>query len=296
MTFNTLPRPLIIFILILSATLFASNHIAARFAFDNGAGLILAILARGLMSLLFMLAIVFINKSSLFIPPHLRKWQVALGLLIAFQSLFLYSAITLIPVPMALLLVNTWPMMFILASWLLGRSQPKLPVLLMLALILVGLFLVLDIDTSIELETSWLLGVFFAWFSAVLLAATMWITQYYLAELPGSVRSTYTMMGVLAVVIIVGVLNVVPNGLSLPHNTTGWYGLLSLSIFYGIAITLLFVLAHKLDMARNSPILNFEPVASIFLAYGFLGQVLNSMQLLGGAIVVLGIVSIGFMK
>lgn len=296
MTFNTLPRPLIIFILILSATLFASNHIAARFAFDNGAGLILAILARGLMSLLFMLAIVFINKSSLFIPPHLRKWQVALGLLIAFQSLFLYSAITLIPVPMALLLVNTWPMMFILASWLLGRSQPKLPVLLMLALILVGLFLVLGIDTSIELETSWLLGVFFAWFSAVLLAATMWITQYYLAELPGSVRSTYTMMGVLAVVIIVGVLNVVPNGLSLPHNTTGWYGLLSLSIFYGIAITLLFVLAHKLDMARNSPILNFEPVASIFLAYGFLGQVLNSMQLLGGAIVVLGIVSIGFMK
>lgn len=296
MTFNTLPRPLIIFILIISATLFASNHIAARFAFDNGAGLILAVLARGLMSLLFMLAIVFINKSSLFIPPHLRKWQVALGLLIAFQSLFLYSAITLIPVPMALLLVNTWPMMFILASWLLGRSQPKLPVLLMLALILVGLFLVLDIDTSIELETSWLLGVFFAWFSAVLLAATMWITQYYLAELPGSVRSTYTMMGVLAVVIIVGVLNVVPNGLSLPHNTTGWYGLLSLSIFYGIAITLLFVLAHKLDMARNSPILNFEPVASIFLAYGFLGQVLNSMQLLGGAIVVLGIVSIGFMK
>ncbi len=293
---SLLSRPVSIFILIFSASLFASNHIAARFAFDNGTGLILAVLARSGMSLLFMLAIVFINQSSLFVPAHLRKWQLSLGFLIAFQSLFLYKAITLIPVAMALLLVNTWPMMFILASWALGKSQPKLPVLFMLLLILFGLFLVLDIDTSVALETKWIVGVLLAWFSAILLASAMWITQYHLTELPGSVRSAYTMIGVLCVVCTVALFNVIPNGLSLPINATGWYGLLSLSILYGIAFTLLFVLAHKLDMARNSPILNFEPLASLFLAYAFLGQFLQGIQLIGGAIVVVGIVSIGFMK
>lgn len=49
-------------------------------------------------------------------------------------------------------------------------------------------------------------------------------------------------------------------------------------------------------MARNSPILNFEPVASLFLGYLFLGQFLNTMQLIGGAIVVLGIMAIGLSR
>ena len=61
-------------------------------------------------------------------------------------------------------------------------------------------------------------------------------------------------------------------------------------------MTLLFVLAPKLDMNRNAPILNVEPVVSLGLAYVFLGQVLNSGQLIGGAMVVAGIICIGLMR
>ncbi len=64
---------------------------------------------------------------------------------------------------------------------------------------------------------------------------------------------------------------------------------------YGIAFTLLFVLAPRLDMASNSPMLNSEPVAALFLAYALLGQFLNELQLVGGVIVVVGIVSLGLM-
>jgi len=58
---------------------------------------------------------------------------------------------------------------------------------------------------------------------------------------------------------------------------------------------LLFVLAPRLDMASNSPMLNSEPVAALFLAYVLLGQLLNEIQLVGGVIVVVGIVSLGLM-
>ena len=42
--------------------------------------------------------------------------------------------------------------------------------------------------------------------------------------------------------------------------------------------------------------LNFEPVASLLLSALFLGQFLNQMQLIGGAIVVAGIMTIGLKR
>lgn len=293
---NVISRPLIIFILILCSVLFASNHIGAHIAFADDTGLLLAILARGFASLVFMSLIIIIRKTPLNIPKPLIKWQALLGALIAVQSLCLYSAITLIPVPMALLLVNTWPMMFILLSWAKGKQQPNGLILCILASILLGLFLVLNIDLSTEIDSSWITGVLLGLVAAVLLMITMWITQYQLPSIPGAVRSGYTMIGVIACMCLLGVAGMFPNGMNLPSSSQGWMGLLILSITYGIAFTLLFVLAPKLDMGRNSPILNFEPVASLFLSYIFLGQFLNTAQLVGGAIVVSGIIAIGLMK
>ena len=291
-----LPRPLAIALLIMSATLFAGNHIAARFAFDNGAGLLLAVLARGLLSLIFMLCIVKIRRASMRIPPHLIKWQLLLGFLIAVQSLCLYTAITLIPVAMALLLVNTWPMMFIVANWFAGKKAPNVTIFLLLTVILIGLILVLDIDMSTPMNQDWLFGVILATCSAIFLACTMWVTQYQLASIAGSVRSAYIMMVVVLLMLIAGGIGLIPEGLALPNNQSGWIGLGMLALLYAIAVTTLFVLTPVLDMARNSPILNFEPVASLLLGYIFLGQFLNTMQLVGGAIVVAGIMAIGLSR
>ncbi len=293
-----LPRPIIICILIIAATLFAGNHIAARFAFDNGTGLLLAVLARGSAALLLMLSIAIISKASFKISRQLIKWQVIIVFLIAAQSLFLYSAITRIPVAVALLLVNTWPMIFIVCSWITGKKKANLITFIILGTILLGLSLVLNIDSSIASNANedWSMGVALGITSAFLLAAAMWITQYQLAPLPGSVRSSYTMLGVVLLMALLGMSGYFPDGLSFPVNQQGWLGLLMLAILYGIAFTLLFVLAAKLDMSRNSPILNFEPVASLFLGYLFLGQFFNTMQLIGGGIVILGIVAIGLKR
>lgn len=290
------PRAFAIALLIMCATLFAGNHIAARFAFDNGAGLLLAVLARSLVSLVFMLSIVKIRRASMKIPPHLIKWQLLLGFLIAAQSLCLYTAITLIPIAMALLLVNTWPMMFIIANWLTGKKELRAKTLGLLILILVGLVLVLNIDMSKPIDHNWLLGVCFAIGAAIFLACSMWLTQYQLASIAGSVRSAYMMFIVVTLMLTAGSAGALPGGLGLPSNATGWFGLSMLALLYAIAITTLFILTPKLDMTRNSPILNFEPVASLLLGYLFLGQFLNTMQLVGGAIVILGITAIGLSR
>ena len=177
-----------------------------------------------------------------------------------------------------------------------GKKKANTPTVIILGVILLGLSLVLNINTEMPMGEQWGLGVALGTLSAFLLAATMWITQYQLAPLPGSVRSSYTMLGVIVLMAILGMSGYFPNGLDLPNNQQGWMGLMMLAILYAIAFTLLFVLTAKLDMGRNSPILNFEPVASLFLGSLFLGQFLNNTQLIGGGLVILGIVAIGFQK
>jgi drug/metabolite transporter (DMT)-like permease len=104
------------------------------------------------------------------------------------------------------------------------------------------------------------------------------------------------MQTVFVAMILGGLLGAVPGGMSLPDNSSGWAGLIMLALLYGSAFSVLFIFVPRLDMARNAPVMNFEPVASLLIGYLVLGQMLSPSQLLGGAVVVGGIVVLSLSK
>ncbi len=104
------------------------------------------------------------------------------------------------------------------------------------------------------------------------------------------------MQTVFIAMIIGGFLGAVPGGMSLPDNSTGWVGLTLLALLYGSGFSILFIFVPRLDMARNAPVMNFEPVASLLIAYLVLGQMLSPSQLVGGAVVVGVIVVLSLSK
>lgn len=295
-----LSRPLAIAILVSAACLFAANHVAARVAFDDGTGVLLAILTRGSIAFLMMLSLVIAQRHRLLIPPGKRRWQLVLGVMIAGQSLCLYSAVARIPVAVALLLVNTWPILYALLTWVLGGRRPTVRLAVIMGVILIGLIMVLDLGTWLSnpaaMGPDWLPGVVLAETAALLFAVAIWITENRLSRLPGAVRSVFTMMTVLALMAIGGALGLVPGGLDLPRSQAGWIALASLAALYGTASTMLFVLVPRLNMARNAPVMNLEPVASLLFGFVILGQVLAPIQLVGGAIVLGGIVWLSLMR
>ena len=63
-----------------------------------------------------------------------------------------------------------------------------------------------------------------------------------------------------------------------------------LVLLYGAAFSTLFICMPRLNIARNAPVMNMEPVAGMLLGWLILGQVLGAMQVVGGLIVVGGIV------
>ncbi|MDR5906945.1 DMT family transporter [Franzmannia qiaohouensis] len=295
-----LPRHLAIVLLLSVACLFAANHVAARLAFDDGTGLLLAIMARSGLALLVLGTLLVLKRRPLTLPAGSWPWQLGVGLLITLQSLFLYSAVARLPVAVALLLMNTFPILLALLTWALGGARPTLRATLIMAVILVGLVVVLDVPTWLadpaQMGDDWVSGVAFGIGAAAVFSCALWITDRRLARVSNTLRTFLTMGVVLLSMLVAGVAGLVPGGLALPATASGWSGLTALALLYGIGFSMLFVSLPRLNMARNAPVMNIEPVASLVLGYLVLGQMLGPTQLLGGAIVLGGIVVLGLSR
>ena len=294
------PRPLALALMCALATLFAANHVAARVAFDDGAGLLLAILLRSGVAALALAVLVLMQRKSLRLPVGTGHWQLAVGLLVAVQSLSLYSAVARIPVVVALLLMNTMPIQLALLSWALGGPRPSGRAALIMGVILVGLVVVLDVPAwlgdPLAMGPGWLAGVGFGLAAAAAFAVALWITEHRLGEVGSTLRSLLTMLTVLVAMVAAGGLGLVPGGMALPQSLPGWMGLGLLALLYAVAFSTLFITVPRLDMARNAPAMNMEPVAALVLGYVVLGQALTPVQLVGGGIVVAGIVALGLSR
>lgn len=294
---SMLPRPLAIMLLCSVATLFATNHVAARVAFDEGTGLLLAILVRSSVAVVVLGTLVLLQRKSLRLPVGTAGWQLLVGLLVVVQSLSLYSAVARIPVVVALLLMNTLPIQLALISWAMGGSRPTPRAALIMGVILVGLVVVLDVPTWLAdpaaMGSGWFLGIGLGLAAAFVFSWALWITEHRLAEVGSTLRSLLTMLTVLVSMLAAGAAGLVPGGMDLPQSPAGVWGLAALGLFYGVGFSILFISVPRLNMARNAPALNMEPVAALVLGYLILGQTLSPVQLMGGGMVLVGIVILG---
>jgi len=118
----------------------------------------------------------------------------------------------------------------------------------------------------------------------------MLLTAHKLGSMDGRLRSFLT-MSVVAVVATAG--GAAAGDFALPADATGWTALVLLTVFYGTAITSLFVVLPKLGAVNNMAILNFEPIAVLGLAWLILGQAVAPLQIVGAFIVVGAIMWMG---
>lgn len=294
------PRHIAVLVLATVACSFAANHIAARIAFDHDTGLLLAMLCRAGVTLLALVALVFWRRESLRLSGATWGWQILLGLLIAIQSFCIYSAVARIPVALALLVVNLSPILLALLSWALGGPRPTRQAAAIMGLILVGLVLVLDVParliSSEAPDGQWLAGILFGLTAAAVFALALWITEHKLSSMAGSVRSMLTLVMVFGASALLGASGLIPGGLGLPNANAGWIALGCLVLLYGAAFSTLFICMPRLNIARNAPVMNIEPVAGMLLGWLVLGQLLTPLQILGGFIVVGGVVLLAYRK
>jgi drug/metabolite transporter (DMT)-like permease len=286
-----IPRWVGVLLLLAIAVTFGSNHIAARVAFEHGASVTTAVTVRSIFTALAVLVLIRVQGVPLALPAGTRARAMLIGVILAVQSFCLYSAVARIPVALALLAFNTFPMLLSLVSWAAGGEAPSGRALIAMPVALVGLALALDVVglggsiagrwAQIGAGVGWALG------AAVSMALMLHLTVHWLRDVDGRVRTLLT-MSVAAVIILVA--GIATGGFSLPQAPVGWLGLALLCAFYGTAFTTLFVVLPRIGAVNNAVVLNFEPIAVLGLAWVILDQAVAPRQIIGAFVVVGAIV------
>jgi drug/metabolite transporter (DMT)-like permease len=285
--------------LLLIALMMGANHVAARTAFNHGVDVVTAVTFRSTVTAFVVALIVWQQKVSLQLTVRHRKSLLLIGALIAVQSVCLYSAVARLPVALALLAFNTYPLLTAFWARVLYGHRPERVVLLAMPVMLVGLALALDVfgaASGLGAIEHWGQigpGVAFALAASATFGLALVITQHEAADVDGSLR-TFTTMATVA--ILASVVALTQSGIHLPNASAGWWGLGALTFLYGTAFTIMFTVLPKLGVVGNSAIMNVEPVFALVLAWALLGQSIAPMQLVGALVVVATVMWLGLRK
>jgi drug/metabolite transporter (DMT)-like permease len=292
-------EPKAFFTLLLLACLFGANHVAARVALNHGTDVATAVAVRSLVTALVVAVLVRLYRVPLRLSVRHRRTMPAIGLLVAGQSLCLYASVARLPVALALLAFNTYPLWAAFWAWALYRHVPGRRVLVAMPVILGGLALALDVfgaTSGLGAQAQWGqmgVGVALAVAAAAMFGVVLALTQHEVADLDGRLRTTITMamVGVLALVTALA-----QGGLHWPNAPAGWWGLAALTALYGTALTSMFIVLPKLGVVGNAPILNVEPVAALVMAWAVLGQAIAPVQVVGAFVVVGAVMALGLRR
>ena len=282
--------------LLLIAALMGANHVAARLAFNHGVDVPTAVSLRSGATALVVGALLLIQRVPLALTARQRKALPLIGVLIAIQSLCLYSAVARLPVALALLVFNSFPLMTALWARVLYRHRPERALLIDMPVILLGLVLALDVlgaASGLGAAGQWReigAGVAFALGASTTFGLALVLTQHEAGGLDGRLRTFATMA---MVALLAGAAVVWRGGLALPVAPAGWWGLALLTLLYGTGITILFTVLPRLGVVGNSAVMNVEPVFALVLAWLILDQHIAPVQVVGALVVVGAVIWLG---
>jgi drug/metabolite transporter (DMT)-like permease len=285
--------------LLLIALMMGANHVAARIAFNNGVDVATAVVFRSTVTASVIVALLAWQGVRVTFSARHKRMLPAIGLLIGVQSLCLYSAVARLPVALALLAFNTYPIWTALWSRLVYGQRPERAMLVAMPVILAGLALALDVfgaASGLGAAGQWArigAGVAFALAAAATFGLALVVTQHEAGDVDGRVRTATTMAIAGAVALATVGLQ---GGFHLPTAAPGWWGLAALTFLYGTAFTIMFTVLPRLGVVGNSAIMNVEPVFALVLAWLILGQAIAPVQVVGALIVVGAVMVLGMRK
>jgi len=285
--------------LLLIAFMMGANHVAARLAFNNGVDVVTAVSFRSVLTAVVVGLILWQQKVQIQIESNHKKYMLIIGGLIAVQSVCLYSSVARLPVALALLAFNTYPLSTAFWARVLYKHQAEKAVLWSMPILLLGLAVALDVlgaASGLSAAEQWSqigAGVAFALAASATFGLALVYTQHETTGLDGRVR-TFSSMSIVGVLAVVAAMS--QGGFHLPQAPAGWWGLGMLSFLYGTAFTILFTVLPKLGVVGNSAIMNVEPVFALVLAWALLDQAVAPIQLVGAFLVVGTVMWLGLRK
>lgn len=276
-----------------------SNHVAARFAFENGVDVATAVSFRSGITALVVGLLLWQQKVQVNLNQRNKRGLLIVGVLVGIQSLCIYSSVARLPVALALLAFNTYPLWTALWARVIYQQKTEPVMLRVMPVLLIGLALALDVfgaASGLGAQAHWSnigVGVGFALSAAASFGLALVLTQHETVGVDGRFRTFATMV---SVAFLATVAMQTQGGWQLPTAHAGWWGLGALTFLYGTAFTIMFTVLPRLGVVGNSAIMNVEPVFALVLAWVLLDQTIAPVQVAGGLLVVAAVIFLGMRK
>ncbi|MEO0618790.1 MAG: DMT family transporter [Pseudomonadota bacterium] len=226
---------------------------------------------------------------------------IIVGIVFAGALLALLTSYTLIPVPLAVLTLSTFPILTTLINAVLERTWPGAVFTACLAVALIGLAVALEVGALPHDP----LGIACAGLAAVGMAVTFVLSDRWFAHMPPSVASFHISMPglVITTLIYCGYLLVANTGggrefvVGLPtFGSPGSYAILLSLAYYTIAILLMFRAIQMIGGPSTSMVMNLEPIFTLAMVIIFLSAPFKLVHLIGALIVVAAVVLAQFVR
>jgi drug/metabolite transporter (DMT)-like permease len=286
--------------LLLIGLMMGANHVSARISFASGLDVATAVCVRSGVTAAVVGALIAWGRVALTtLSTRQKSGLLLIGLLIGLQSQCLYSSVARLPVALALLAFNTYPLFTALWDRILYGHSPSRAMVGAMPVILVGLGLALDVRgaaSGLGAGTQWAqmgAGVAFALVAAASFGLALILTQHETQGLDGRWRTLFNMVTACVIALVVVA---VQGGPHWPGTGNGWLGLAALSFLYGTAFTVMFTILPRLGASSYSAIMNVEPIFALVLAWWVLDQAIAPSQVAGAVLVVGAVIWLGLRK
>ena len=296
---NRHPSTTGLLVAVIAAVTFGASGAFIKPLLESGWSPAAAVTVRVLIGGLVLLPIAAVALRGRWAALWRGRWRV-LGMAlvgVAGTQLFYFAAIQTIPVGTGILIEYMAPLLLVVLVWVRSRRTPKTVVLIGSVVALVGLVLVVSPGGSGSFD---LVGLLFA------LGAMVGCAAYYLIAarpsdgLPAVALASFGLLLGGAILGLTGLVGLVPFTANLGEvpffeGTAPWWlpmlivGVVATAIAYATSIAATEMLGSRLASFVGL----LEVVAATFYAWLLLGERLSLTQLLGGALILVGI---GFVR
>lgn len=241
---------------------------------------------RFLFAMIVFWAIIFFRRIPPSTKPLPRGRLVLLGALLASAAVTALWGLERLPAGAFILLFYTYPAMVALISLFLGERLTQ-RAWSALGLTLIGVALTTP-DFSAGFSSANGVGLLLALVNALIVALYFVLNNRLLRQHTALMRaSAWTISGSFLAILVVSALR----GLRLPPDTVTWAYLLAMAIFSTVMpVFALTIGLNKLGASRAAIASTLEPVLTAILAAVFLGERLQPIQLVGGALILASVV------
>ncbi|MGQ9551464.1 MAG: DMT family transporter [Candidatus Bathycorpusculaceae bacterium] len=277
-------------LVLISAVCFGFIPIFARFAYEG------SVSVNGLLFIRFFLAFILVGiflrlTGRFYIPSRTQfLFLLALGGIVYFLAAFLYfTSFLFIPISVAVLIANTYPVFVITVSLALGLEKISLSLIFSVLLTLIGLaFLsnpILNVST---------IGILLSLGTAVTYAAYTLLLPRALKGLSSEIGAFY-LMG--AAGFSFGMFGVLKNDLQFPWDIKTWAWIMMISVISTtVALIMLFKGIKIIGPSRTSVLSTVEPATAVVLASILFKDALNITQWIGGILILFATILIATKK